>query len=515
MQNIFLTNFGPIDWAIVAIYLVGIVIIGILVNKYIHNVADYMVAGRKIGLSLNVASHIGTGLGLVSIMYVSIDGFTMGFSYLMMGVLNFIICFIVGVTGFVIYRMRKMKLLTIPEFFQTRYNKKIRVIAGVMCVLAGVLNMGLFPKMGAIFIAYVTGLGNTPNQTYIVNLITSILIVLVLIYTITGGMVSVIVTDFIQFIILSFGMGIGLYYCLTHPSLGWETMVSTMAQYRGEAAFNPVHTDSYGWTYALWMIVGITMSMVIWGPETSRALTARDPNTAKWTFALSAFKSAFVFGVPALWGISAFCFFQQQPELSAHFFPNGPGAQLQNAAHAMPLLMGQIVPPVLLGVLVAGLMAAFMSTHDSYLLCWSTVISRDIISPLKRNQPTDKQQIRITRISIMIIGAFLLIWGIWYKLPASVWTYMAITGNIYISGAATALVGGIYWKRASATGAFASIVCGLFSIGGVFIEPLQKLIPQITTEILGIGNYILCAAVFIVFSLLFPDKQPVDIKEAF
>ena len=154
MQDMFLTNFGWIDWGIVAVYLVGIVIVGVIVNKYIHNVADYMVAGRNTGLSLNVASYIGTGLGLVSIMYASIDGFTRGFSFLMIGVLNFVICFVIGITGFVIYKLRQLKLVTIPEFFQTRYNKKIRVISGVMCVLAGVLNMGLFPKMGAIFIEW-------------------------------------------------------------------------------------------------------------------------------------------------------------------------------------------------------------------------------------------------------------------------------------------------------------------------------------------------------------------------
>ena len=227
MQNIFLTNFGWIDWGIVAVYLVGVVIVGMVVNKYIHNVADYMVAGRNTGTSLNVASHIGTGLGLVSIMYSSIDGFARGFSYLMIAVLIFIIYIVFGTSGFVIYKLRKMRLVTIPEFFQTRYTKKIRVISGVMCVLAGVLNMGLFPKMGAIFIAFVTGLGNTANQAYMVNLITSILIVLVLIYTVMGGMVSVIVTDFIQFIILSLGMGVGLYYCLSHPALSWENIVST------------------------------------------------------------------------------------------------------------------------------------------------------------------------------------------------------------------------------------------------------------------------------------------------
>ena len=513
MQNMFLTNFRWIDWGIVGVYLAGVVTIGIIVNKYIHNVTDYMVAGRRTGTSLNVTSYIATGLGLVSVMYISIDGFTRSFSYLIIGVLTFAICILIGVSGFVIYRLREMKLVTIPEFFEKRYNNKLRVTSGVMCVLAGVLNMGLFPRMGATFIAYVTGLSNTPDQAYMVNLITTILIVLALVYTVMGGMVAVIVTDFIQFIILSIGMGVGLYFCLTHPSLSWDQLVSTLAQQRGEAAFNPFHPDSYGYTYMIWMVIVFTFGYVVWGPETSRALTAKDPKTAKRTFLLSSLKSAFVFGVPTIWGIAAYCYFQQQPELSGHFFPNGPGGEAANVAAAMPLLIGKIVPPVLIGLLVAGLMGAFMSTHDSYLLCWSSVISRDIISPLKGQMLSDKQQIRVTRISIVVIGAFLFIWGIWYELPKSVWTYMAITANIYIAGAGIALVGGMYWKRASSAGAFASIACGGFSICGIFLEPIQRIIPQISMPILGIGTYVLCAIVFIVFSLLFPDSKEVAMKE--
>ena len=124
MQDMFSTNFGWIDWSIVGIYLLGIVIVGIIVNKYIHNVADYMVAGRSTGTSLNVASYIGTGLGLVSIMYISIDGFNKGFSYLMVAVLTFVVYIVIGSTGFVIYKLREMKLVTIPEYFEKRYNRK-------------------------------------------------------------------------------------------------------------------------------------------------------------------------------------------------------------------------------------------------------------------------------------------------------------------------------------------------------------------------------------------------------
>lgn len=100
------TNFGPLDWVVVIVYLVGAGVVGIYVNRYIHNVGDYMVGGRAAGTSLNVATFIGTGLGLVTVMYASIDAFNRGFSYLALPVINVIGALIIGTTGFVIKRLR-------------------------------------------------------------------------------------------------------------------------------------------------------------------------------------------------------------------------------------------------------------------------------------------------------------------------------------------------------------------------------------------------------------------------
>ena len=88
---------------------------------------------------------------------------------------------------------------------------------------------------------------------------------------------------------------------------------------------------------------------------------------------------------------------ENDPALTGHFFPNGLSEAPAHPDQAMPLLLGKVVPAGLLGVLVAGLMAAFMSTHDSYFLCWSSVIARDVIAPLKKRPLTDKEQIRTTR----------------------------------------------------------------------------------------------------------------------
>jgi len=556
MTDMFATNFGVLDWLIVGVYLVGAGTLGVVVNKYIHNVSDYMVGGRGSGTALNAATFIGTGLGLVTVMYASIDGFRNGFSYMVLGLIGVAVGLTLGSTGFVIRRLREQKLTTIPEYFGRRYDRRVRVMAGTICALAGIVNMGLFPKMGATFITYATGLGRTEQavvaaegdaagdpqaeatapadkatalskQELMVNVITSILIALVLLYTVLGGMVSVIVTDYLQFIILSIGLGLGLYFCLSYPSLGWDNMVAALSRHRGERAFNPVHRDSYGWVWVAWMVVHFGAAALCWAPEATRALTSKDPQTTKRTFFFGAPGQFVRLALPALLAIAAFCFISQSPEMAAHFFPKGLGGDPAHADQAMPLLLGKIVPTGLLGLLVAGLMAAFMSTHDSYFLCWSSIITRDVIAPLRREALSDRQQIRITRIAILCIGAFLLVWGVWFELPESVWTYMAVTGSVWLCGSVVVLVGGMYWRGASSVGAMAALCGGLLSIAFIFdsvtarvTQIAKPLLPDVVTNkfallgVVGLLNYAFCAVVFVAFSLLFPDTKGSEAQEA-
>ncbi|MBL7132475.1 MAG: sodium:solute symporter family protein [Phycisphaerae bacterium] len=514
----FSTRFTSLDWWIVAVYLVGTGLLGVFANRYIHSVSDYMVGGRGSRTALNTATRISTGLGLVTIMYAAMDGFQKGFSYMTLGLIGVAVLAVLGSTGFVVVRLRQMSLTTIPEYFERRYGKTVRVTAGAICAGAGILNMGLFPRMGATFITYATGMGGE-DHVLTVNIVTSLMIALVLLYTVLGGMVSVIITDYVQFVILSVGLGVGLYFCLTGPDLGWHRMVASLSEHRGEGAFNPFHANSYGWVWVVWMAIHVLAASVCWAPEASRALTARNPKTAKRTFLFSTPGQFVRVAIPALFAIAAFHYVSTRPEMTAYFFPEGLGGAAAHADQAMPLLLGKIVPSGLLGILVAGLMAAFMSTHDSYFLCWSSVITRDVIGPLRTRPLSEKSQIRLTRVLILLIGAFLLWWGIWYELPKSVWTYMAVTGTVYLSGAGAILIGGLYWRRASSTGAMAALAGGLVSV--VALDPVRALFPEpwqpwLKGSWVGLGTYVACAAVFVVFSLLFPDKRaaPPEPQEA-
>jgi len=104
------------------------------------------------------------------------------------------------------------------------------------------------------------------------------------------------------------------------------------------------------------------------------------------------------------------------------------------------------------------------------------------------------------------------VWGVWYELPDSVWSYMAVTGTIYLSGAVTSLIGGLYWKRASSAGALAALLGGLLAIAGIFIEPINAATGwNLNAHIVGMATFGLCAVLFVV---LFPDRQATTLEGA-
>lgn len=205
--------------------------------------------------------------------------------------------------------------------------------------------------------------------------------------------------------------------------------------------------------------------------------------------------------IPMLWGIGAFIYLSVKvPQLMEQFKAGGYSSQ-----YGMPIFISKIIPSGLLGIIAAGMFAAFMSTHDSYLLSWSSVITQDIISPL-RGGLSDKSRLLINRITIVVIGFFLLIWGLWFEAPVSLWNYMAVTGSIYLSGAFTVIVAGLYWKKASSTGALIALLLGLFAILGLF-PWTRSGIWYLSDKFFGVTTYIICALGMIIGSIMFPDTN--------
>jgi len=157
------TNFTKLDWVIVLLYPLISVGIGIYVRRLIKNMSDFVVAGQGLGVCLGIATMTGTELGLITVMYNAQKGFTGALAALHIGLASGIVTFVVGLTGFFVFRLREMGVLTIPEFYERRFDRRTRILGGIMMAFGGILNMGLFLQVGSKFIVGITGLSATSS----------------------------------------------------------------------------------------------------------------------------------------------------------------------------------------------------------------------------------------------------------------------------------------------------------------------------------------------------------------
>ena len=211
------TNFSVWDWCIVVVYLLVSLGIGLYVKRYATTMTSYIAAGRGVGVWLGVATMSGTEMGLITVMYNAEKGFKGGFAAFHIGVLAGLVTLGVGLSEFIVGPLREQGVLTIPEYYERRFGRRIRILGGIVLALGGILNMGLFLKVGSMFIVGVTGLSHTG---WALPMVVTTLLTLVLVYTVLGGMISVVVTDYVQFVVLSCGMllatGMAIY------QLGWQ-----------------------------------------------------------------------------------------------------------------------------------------------------------------------------------------------------------------------------------------------------------------------------------------------------
>lgn len=485
-----MVNFSLLDGSIVGLYLLVTMTAGVMVRKYVGKVEDFLVAGREMNVYLGIASLAATEFGIVTCMYTAQNGFDKGFAGAIPGVLTFLAMFLVGYTGFCVKPLRDSGVMTIPELFEKKFGSRIRWAAGVVIVLGGLLNMGVFLRTGGEFLVNVSGM----NPGYLELMMTTLLVG-VAVYTILGGMLSVLVTDFLQFIVMSVGLLVTTFLIL--DQIGWNTLVATVQSHHGDGGFNPLKNASMGWSYVIFNALLNTAAVLTWQTQISRVLSAKDTATGRKVYTGTSFFFVARFLIPGIWGIAAL----------ALLTPEQVGG---NSLHAMPKMLGMLLPAGLMGLLIATMLAADMSTDSSYMLTWGSVIYNDIMAPFRKVPWSEKKGLFWNRTIIALIGVFLLIYGLWYKLEGDLWTYLGITGSIYLSSMSILLIACCYWPRANNWGAAAAIICG--ALVPITTLVLQKVGPftvwfRQNDTVCGIATYVIVALAMIIGSLLKPSPQ--------
>lgn len=433
-------NFQIVDFVILIAYLGVSVFVGIRAKRYVENMEGYFVAGRRVRVALGSATLIATEIGIVTFMYFGELGYVTGFSCFILGVFGFLGYFVIGKTGFIVSGLRRLRVITIPEFYELRYGKGVRLLGGILLFLGGVLNMGIFLKMDGLFLTETMGLGQD-----VLAVVMAVMLLIVVSYTVLGGMFSVVITDFIQFVILALGMLTATVFVLLKVPLG--DIVSAVVNQLGAAGVDPVANPRFGWSFLLWMLIGSVAVSALNQPAASKSFASENPEVGRKVFLYTGITLAGRYMIPMFWGAAALALF---------------GGSLSPRI-AMPRLLGTVVPSGFLGLMVAGMLAASMSTYSAYMLAWSSVATRDIIAPLKKAPLSERTTIRLSRTISTLIGIFILVFGLWYEIPATAFQYTALTGAMYAAGAFGCVAFGLYWKKANTVGAYSSLAMGAFA----------------------------------------------------
>lgn len=439
-------NFTLLDWLIVAVYLAGSMAAGLYGRRWVSGISDFLVAGRGLGLYIGIATLAATEIGTITFMYYAELGYKTGFSSFMIGLISGAVMIFVGASGFIVKKLRELQLMTVPEFFQVRYSRRLRVLAGVLIAVGGILNMGVFLRIEGTFLALISGI----PLDYLKLVMTGVLL-LELAYTVLGGMVSIVITDFIQFGALSIGTILITIYSI-HVA-GWQHMHDAVAGVMSDAGFSPMANPQYGWSYITFQIVFWLAINTCWQTTAMRAFSTLDTRTTRrvytWTGLIFLGRGM----MPMAWGIAALAVL-------------GPG---QDSLQAMPTLLARILPMGVRGLVAAGMLAATMSVNSSYLLGWSSIIAQDIIGPCRQKPLNARAQVALNRLCNTFVSLFILFWGLWYTLSGPAYFYLNMTGTLALAGVFAAVVGGLYWRRANIVGGYLALLGGISGSVGFFL----------------------------------------------
>jgi solute:Na+ symporter, SSS family len=467
------SHFSVFDWFIVLAFLVFYGWLGLSAKKRAGTLDDFLVMGRKLGPIWGVATLSATETGLVTLIYFAEEAYLSGFVALILAGIAALTMWMVGWTGFVIRKLREQRVRTVPEYLETRFNVRVRWIAGLASFLVGVLNLGIFLQVEGSFLTVIMGL--KPRH---LPLVMGVMLTVVLAYTALGGMFSVVLTDVVQFVLIVLGVTVTSFLVI-HAAGGWSNLVAVVATRYGSGGFTFWDSHRYGVQFLLWSALYYLAGWSSWQPVVARVLSMRDIETGLHLFRLS---SVFMFlraAVPMIWGIGALAIVGTVTPSSA----------------ALQTVMVRILPAGLIGLTTVAFVSATMSTFSSYFLAFSSILLQDVIAPVLRNPPTDALRVRMMQICTVGMGIVIYFWASFYHFPESVFRYLTLTGSISYAALLTTLVGGIYWKRAGVRGAYLA-----FAASAVF--PAVSLAwPRFSPTLAGLLSFVLAPVGMIVGSL--------------
>lgn len=445
-----------LDWALIIVYFIAVFGVAFGIGRRDRDTetsAGYFLAGRNVGWFVIGASLFASNIGAEHIIGLAGTGAASGLAVGQFEILASLILLLLGWVFVPFYL--KSGVFTMPEFLERRYGEGSRWYLAIISIVGYILTK-ISITIAAGGIVFETLMG--------INFWTGALIVIIAtgVYTVFGGLRAVLYTDLLQMFVLVGGALAVTFIGLSEIG-GW----SNMYEAAGSSFFTvwkPMSDPDFPWTGIVFgaPILGVwywcTDQFIV-----QRVLSASDIDNARRGTIFGGFLKQlplFIFVVP---GIIAYVL-SQSGQL-----------QLDQPDQALPALIGTLLPAGVRGLVVAGLLAALMSSLSSVFNSCSTMISWDIYRKLKPDA-SEKTLVRVGQVSTIGMVALGLAWIPFMDLiSGQLFVYLqSVQGYIAPPIAAVFLVG-ILWRRVNAKGAIVSLVTG-------FVLGMTRLIAELNKD---------------------------------
>ena len=506
-----------LDWFIVAIPLVIILYIGYLSEKYIRGVSDFLAAGRKAGRYLLTVSDGTAGMGLISVCAMFEQNYKCGYALGFWSNLAVLVGLVMTLTGFVTYRFRETRALTMAEFFQKRYSRGFRIFAGTLAFISGLINYALFPAVGGRFLVYYCGLPFHVNilglsiNTY--GLVMAIFLGFALFIVLTGGQITTMVTDSCQGLFAYFGYTVITIALLVIFSRS-ELQEAMMARPAGESFFNPFNVDKMTSFNLLYIIIGVFGSIYnrnAWLGSQAYLVSAASPHEQKMAGVLGQWRAGFLNIALMLLVLGAYTYMNStawaghaevvNAELDARTAEDFNLAELEANAAAfevgseeyqtanvkyieakktagtirtqmlVPIALRHILPIGVTGIFCALMIFLMISTDTTYLHSWGTIGVQDVVLPIYNKPIKAGTQMNLLRWAIAFIAVFAWFFSYYFQQGDFILQFFAMTGTIFLGGAGACIIGGLYTRKGTTAGAYTAMIVGLFfAVLGFFLN---------------------------------------------
>jgi SSS family solute:Na+ symporter len=500
------------DIIISILYITGIVAIGLWAGlkkkKEASASSDYFLAGKTLKWPMIGLALFATNISCLHLVSLAQSGFDDG---LLAGNFEWMAAFtlILLALFFAPFYIRS-GVSTLPDFLEKRYNRACRDWLTFVSILSAII----------IHIAFSLLTGGIVLETLFgIDMYTSVTVIAVItaLYTIIGGLRAVVVTESIQTVVLVAGAVVITVACF-HKMGGWQEMTDTLQQHHQLQKLDMLrpHGDS---SHLPWYAVFLgypVLGIWYWCADQTivqRILGAKDENHARIGPLFCGFIKilpVFIFIVP---GLFAYTLAQKGLlDLSSIQTADAQGVVVTNSKSIYTLMITQLVPTGLVGIIVAALLSGLMSQVSGALNSISTLVSFDLYKRFKP-QASDRQLVQMGRISAGIALVFSIL-----LLPL-LNSYSSIFSGVneiisHIAPPITCVfVLGIFWKKASAKAAQITLLAG--SALGALVFTINKMypaMPMAQIPFMMIAFYLFCACVLLqaVCSYLYPVKHTAE-----